>query len=82
MWNIFLMGSHDSILSSLGTGGRLLPPCTKSGQSGKENYPGARLTLRAYGANTGSGARAAVDGVCRSCCEVRMHDAVIVTLSL
>jgi len=42
MWNIFPMGSHDSILSSPGTGGRLLQPFIKSGQSGKENYPGAR----------------------------------------
>ncbi|MCJ7742739.1 MAG: hypothetical protein MUO95_08680, partial [Methanoregula sp.] len=54
--------------------------CTKSGQSVKENYPGARLTLHAAGANPRNVARAVVDGVCRSCCEVRMHDAVIVTL--
>jgi hypothetical protein len=75
------MGSHDSIPSSPGTGGRLLQPCTKSGQSRKENYPGARLTLPAAGANTRNVARAVVDGVYRSCCEVRMHDEVIVTLS-
>ena len=80
MWNIFLMGSHDSIQFSPGTGGRLLQPCTKSGQSGKENYHGTRLTLPATGANTRSCASAVVDGVCRTCCEVSMHDAVIVTV--
>lgn len=80
MWNIFLTGSHDSIPSSHGTGGRLLHPCTKSGQSGKENYPGTRLTLPATGANTRSSASAVVDGGCLICCEVSMHNAVIATL--
>jgi hypothetical protein len=69
MWNIFLTGSHDSIPSSHGTGGRLLYPCIKSGQSGKENYPVALLMLPADGANTRSAARAVLDGVCRSCCK-------------
>jgi hypothetical protein len=36
------MEFHDIILSSPGTGVRLLPPCTKSGQSGKENFHGTR----------------------------------------
>jgi ribosomal protein L32 len=69
MWNIFLMASHDSIPSSPGTGGRLLPPSTKSGQSGKENYHGTRLTLPATSVNTKSGARVVVDTGCQSCYE-------------
>ena len=73
MWNIFLMGSHDSIPSSPGTGGRLLPPCTKSVQSGKETFPGTRLTLPATGADTRSAARAVRGGVCRNCCEVYLN---------
>ena len=79
MLNIFLMGSHDSIPSSPGTGGRLLQPCTKSGQYGKGNCRGVRLMLPAPAVNTKSGVRAVVDIDCRICCEIRMHGAVIVT---
>ena len=65
MWNIFLMESLGSILSSPGTGVRFLPPCTKSGQSGKVKFPGVRLMLLAESVNTTSGARVVVGSACQ-----------------